>query len=266
MAVPAPGVSWRINAERAALLGWSRAILMQLAHPLIAAGVDEHSSFRAGPVAAASRLHGTVRAMLSLTFGDDAARERTVERIRAIHRRVNGRLREAAGRFPAGTPYSAEDPDLLLWVHATLLDSILLVHQRVVVPLPEADCDAYCEEAAPIAVSLGACPAEVPRTRASLRAYVDGMLASDRIAVSAQARALGRTVLAPPLGRAIWPVSWANRVVAIGLLPPRLQEQYGFPWTPAARRHVDRVLHALAAARRQAPAAIAHWPEARRHS
>src|SRR5688572_4623560 len=75
-------IAHRVNAERVVLLGWGRAILMQLAHPLVAAGVYEHSSFRATPWAAASRLHATVRAMLALTFGTDAEREHALHGIR----------------------------------------------------------------------------------------------------------------------------------------------------------------------------------------
>ena len=119
-----PIVAQRINAERLVLLGWTRAILLQLAHPLIAAGVYDHSSFRAAPFAAASRLHATIRAMLTLSFGTDAEREHALHGIRTIHTRVNGHLRHAVGVFPAGARYSAEDPALVLWVHLTLIESV----------------------------------------------------------------------------------------------------------------------------------------------
>ena len=112
----------RVNAERVLLLGWSRAVLLQLAHPLVAAGVAEHSTFRGGRLTAAKRLHQTVHAMLALTFGDDAQYAVAISKIRAIHRRVHGRLRAAVGPFPAGGPYSAEGPALLLWVQATLVE------------------------------------------------------------------------------------------------------------------------------------------------
>ena len=134
-------VARRINAERLMLLGWARAILLQLAHPLVAAGVADHSSFRDGPLASARRLHHTVRSMLALTFGDDAGRDLALDGIRTIHRRVNGTLRTAVGRFPQGTRYSAEDPDLVLWVHVTLLDSIPLVYERLIAPLTDAERD-----------------------------------------------------------------------------------------------------------------------------
>ena len=125
-------ITWRVNAERIVLLGWARAILLQLAHPLVAAGVFDHSGFRGTPYAAASRLYHTVHAMLSLTFGDEAARQRTIEGIRAIHRRVNGVLQETTGPYAAGTRYSAEDPALVLWVHTTLIESVLMVYEKLV--------------------------------------------------------------------------------------------------------------------------------------
>ncbi len=129
----------RVNAERLALLGWGRAMLLQLAHPLVAAGVAEHSSFRGGPAANVRRLRSTVRAMLDLSFGTPEDMRRAVGHINAIHDRVSGTLREAAGRFPAGTPYTASDPDLLVWVDATVRDSMLLAYGLFVGPLLESD-------------------------------------------------------------------------------------------------------------------------------
>ena len=256
-------VSRRINAERIVLLGWSRAILLQLAHPLIAAGVSEHSTFRGGPLAAASRLHHTVRAMLALTFGDDIGREHALEGIRAIHRRVHGRLAVGAGRFPAGTPYSAEDPDLLLWVHATLLDSIPRIYELIVAPLTRLERDAYCEQAAPVAVALGARDTDVPRTWGALTAYVDAMYASGSIAVGDQAREVAAAVLAPPLARVIAPIAWTNHLVTMGLLPDHIRRQYGFAWNAAKDRALRRVMLAARAARLITPPLLAQWPESR---
>src|SRR5688572_1143257 len=153
-----PSVARRINGERVVVLGWTRAILMQLAHPLIAAGVFEHSRFRESPWSAAERLHSTIQAMLALTFGTEAASMRALEGIRTIHRRVNGQLRTTVGRFPVGTPYSAEDPTLVRWVHLTLLESLPLAYEALVGPLEPGDRDAYCAESAEVAISLGGRP------------------------------------------------------------------------------------------------------------
>lgn len=258
-----PPISCRINAERIVLLGWSRAILLQLAHPLVAAGVADHSSFRDGGLAAARRLHLTVRAMLALTFGGAQGRAAALDGIRAIHRRVHGRLPVAAGRFAAGTAYSAEDPDLVLWVHATLLESIPMIYDRVVQPLTAAARDAYCAEAASIAIDLGAREGDVPRTWETLRAYVDGMHACGSIAVSAQARELAAAVLAPPFALVVAPAAWMNRLMTVGLLPDRIRTEYGFTWNARRAQTLARATSLVRLARRLTPSALALWPEAK---
>ena len=256
-------IAWRVNAERLTLLGWSRAILLQLAQPLVAAGVAEHGTFRRTPVAPITRLHHTVRAMLSLVFGDAAARERTLDTIRAIHRRVHGVLSQPVGTFPAGTWYSAEDPALVLWVHATLLESMLLAYDRLVCPLSTAERDAYCEETAVIAVALGALDNEVPRTWEALGRYMQTMIDSGTIAVGAEARTLAQHVLAPKIFIVVWPAARLNRLVTIGFLPPALRKQYGFSWSARDERRLQRVLAIIRSARRGVPDWLALWPQAR---
>jgi uncharacterized protein (DUF2236 family) len=252
----------RLNAERLSLLVWGRAILLQLAHPLVAAGVDEHSTFRAGRFTAVTRLHHTVRAMLSLTFGSDRDRDATIATIMGIHRRVNGTLRETVGPFPAGTRYSAEDPALVLWVHATLIESIPLLYDRVVRPMSAQERDAFCEEAAWVPRALGA-PDGAPRSWRELQEYIARVHASGVLVVGAQASALARAVLAPPLAAAVWPAAYVNRLVTIGLLPPPVRAQYGFTWSGAQERRMNRALSILRAARRVAPDVLALWPESR---
>jgi len=260
--VTAPTISTRINAERLMLLCWGRAILLQMAHPLVAAGIADHSSFREGKVTAVVRLHETVRAMLSLTFGSAAERDATLSRINGIHRRVNGTLRERAGPFDAGMTYSAEDPALLLWVHGTLLESAFLVYERLFVPLSEAERDAYCMEAVPVVRGLGVVDGE-PRSSADLSRYMARMYASGQITVSQQARELGAALLAPPLAWAVAPATRVNRLFTVGLLPASIREQYGFPWTAADGRALDRWTRFLHRARPCLPAPVALWREAR---
>jgi uncharacterized protein (DUF2236 family) len=258
-------LSQRINAERLVVLGWPRAILLQFAHPLVAAGVADHSSFRQGRVSAVMRLHYTIRAMLALGFGNEAERRGALEGIRTIHRRVNGTLREAAGIFPAGTRYSAEDPELVLWVHATLLETIPMMYELLVAPMSDADRDTYCVETAPVAVDLGARPETVPMTWGALHAYLDRMYASGAIAVGADARALAPHVLSP-LGLAAAPYEWFNRLLTVGLQPPQIREAYGYRWTEGDDRSLRRAAGLLRGARRLTPSLLALWPEARRVS
>lgn len=263
-AAPTFTVSHRINAERLVLLGWSRAILLQFAHPLIAVGIADHSGFRESPMATVQRLRHTVRAMLALTFGDNADRERALGRIRAIHRRVHGQLSVEAGPFPAGTPYSAEDPDLVLWVHATLVESVPMFYEMLVAPLTPTERDTYCTEAAPLAVALNARPDEVPCSWAALQTYLDRMYGSGQVTVSAQARELAAPILSPPFGPLGTPGTAMNRLLTVSTLPRGIRSQYGFEWTRRDDLALELVVRGLRALRRASPDHMAKWKSARR--
>jgi len=257
------GFSERVNAERLVLFGWGRAILLQLAHPLVAAGVYDHSSFRATPWAAATRLHATVRAMLALSFGTDAERQHALYGIQQIHKRVNGTLPTTVGIFAAGTPYSAEDPALVIWVHLTLLESVLMIYELLVGPVGGAERDTYCADAAWVALALGADPRDVPHTWADTRAQIARTYATGAIAVGPQARELARAVLAPRVASLIPPAGWLNRLITTGLLPPHIRDQYGFPWDGRRQRALDRAVPAIRSLRQRLPDRLALWPEAR---
>lgn len=252
-------VAHRINGERLVLLGWPRAILLQLAHPLIAAGVAEHSSFRARPLAAAERLSETVRAMLRLTFGTEAAREATIAGIRGIHRRVHGSLREPVGVFPAGTRYSAEDPALVLWVHLTVIESTILAHEALVGPVSRVDRDRYCADAAWVAAALGASPPDVPGTWDELVHAVDRMLSSQVLVVAGEARMVARAVLGGALPRIAAPAAWVVQQLTTGWLPESVRRQYALDWTPASARRLTRIEAGFRRARRLLPSRVARW-------
>ena len=248
------------------LLGWGRAIAMQFAHPLIAAGVGDHSSFSSGRMARFQRLHGTVRAMLSLTFGDDETAFQTAQGINKIHDRVHGVLKADVGRFPAGTPYSAHDPVLLHWVLMTLLDSIPMAYTRLIGPLSIDEQDRYCQESARLGRWLGIPEEMLPQTIAEVRSEVQRMMASGDLVVTDTARDLIRDVLFPPFQLAYWPVARMTRMATIGLLDPRLREQYNLSWTTRDERAFDRWSVRLRGLRSIAPGWIRYWPEEPRGS
>jgi uncharacterized protein (DUF2236 family) len=261
---PASNVSRRINGERLLLIAWMRAILLQLAHPLIAAGIADHSSFRGSTIAAFARLHQTVQAMLALTFGTEAERNAAVQAIRAIHRRVHGTLVDSCGPFPAGTQYSAEDPALLAWVHATLIESIVLIYEQLVAPLTEAERDRFCEDAAELAVALGASVRDVPRSWAALRVYMNERYASGEVVVGQHASTLAAALIAPfrnPLARRL--VTPLLSLLAAGQLPLEVRVQYGFAWSDRRARRFIRAMSALRVARRVVPRYVALWKRAR---
>ena len=256
-------VSQRVNAERLALLGWGRAVLMQLAHPLVAAGVAEHSRFRDGPAANVKRLHSTIRAMLDLSFGAPEDVRRAVGHINAIHDRVRGTLGETAGRFGAGTPYAASDPDLLVWVDATVRDSMLLAYELFVGPLSAGDRDRFWAEGEDIMTALRV-PADARiQSPDQFRRYLAEMVANGSLAVTTEARALAREIVWPRGTRALWPASQLHRVTTVGLLPATIREAYGFAWSDADDRALKRWARPIKSARRLMPDAIALWPRAR---
>ena len=256
-------ITERVNGERLVVLVWGRAILMQLAHPLVAQGVADHSSFREATVTRLRRLHGTIKAMLDLTFGDADAKGATTDRINAIHDRVHGHLSEDAGRWQAGTPYSATDPALLTWVEATLLDSMPMAYQAFVAPLTSVEIDAYCDEASRGSERLRIPAGMVPASRAALDIYLQQILDSDVLSVTSVAREVAHEVIEPPGARALWPATMVTRLVTIGWLPPRIREAYGFPWTNEDARKLARWCRRIRTARGHMPNALARWSVAR---
>jgi len=224
-------MTWQLHAEMVLLAGWGRAILLQLAHPLIAEGVAAHSGFLTEGWGRLRRLSRTLSAMLTLTFGteDDAAA--VVRGINGIHDRVHGELSASRGVFPAHTHYTAHDPALLGWVHASLVDSQLLTYERFVAPLSIADRDRYCEETSEIEGLVGIPHGQLPRSARELAAYMDAMLTGDQLCVTDTARMLAREIVNPPAFVIGWPIVALTRLPTVGFLPPAVRAGYGFPWS-----------------------------------
>lgn len=256
----AESISRRINGERLVVLGWPRAVLMQLAHPLVAAGVNDHSTFREGRFGAVRRLGHTVDAMLALTFGDSRDHGRAIRGIASIHRRVHGELGEPTGPHAAGAAYSAEDPALVLWVHATLVESMTLAYERAVHAVSEATKDRYLVEAAPVAVALGAIDTDVPRSWVALQRYLSDVVRSGELAVGKNAAGLADALLSPPYMPIARPVGrWITR----GLLPEEYRAMYGLSWSVGEERRLERLFRGLRVLRRGTPARVARWQMAR---
>jgi uncharacterized protein (DUF2236 family) len=239
--------SWlrRVGAEPALLLGGGRALLLEVAHPLVAAGVAEHSNFERDPF---GRLQRTLDAMRAISFGDRRSALAAARAVERAHLRVRGRLAAATGRFPAGTPYSGRDPGLVLWVWATLVDTALKVYERFVEPLPPDALAAYHADQAVVARLLGASSDGVPRDPAGFRRYVDGVLASDVLAVGEQGRAIARAVLDPaqPL-----PAAGLMRLLTAALLPERLREAFGLAWDAERAARLEALVSSVRSLRRR---------------
>jgi uncharacterized protein (DUF2236 family) len=256
-----PGtVTWRVNREGVLLVGGGAALILQVAHPLVAAGVAEHSNYREDPW---GRLYRTLDLTTKIVFGDTATAEEAAERIRSVHKRVKGRTTEDAGRYPAGTPYDANDPELLMWVHATLVHTALDVYQRYVGPLTIAEQRHYYEEQKTLAESVGVTRDAMPEDFAAFNEYFNGMIESNRIAVTAALRDVVDATLRPDLPFVARPLIEAVSVATVGLLPPRLRDELGMPWNPTRERLLEASRVALNRLIPVLPGLLREFPPAR---
>src|SRR5829696_9397447 len=176
----------RIHREQAMALSGPRALLMQAAHPVAFQGFFAHTGALDEPY---ERLQRTARAVELVVFGPRDQAERVTRRVRAMHRRVRGELTEPAGRFPAGTPYAADDPKLLLWILATLVDSGLVVYQRYVRSLTRDERDAYWRDYREFGRLFGLRERDMPQTIEDFEDYMSDTLHQD-LHVTDEAREL----------------------------------------------------------------------------
>ena len=229
-------LAWRVDREVVVLAGGSCALLMQAAHPVVAAGVVEHSTYATDPF---GRLRRTLAASFDVVFGTRSRADAAIRRVNAIHAAVRGRLSD-------GADYSARDPEALLWVHATLIDTSLRVYSRFVRRLSTEDEREYLLEANEVARRLGVLPDDLPSEVPELRAWMGEMIDDGRVHVTPAARDIARTVLHPE--RLMPRLAWdAAHLVSLATLPDPLRRQYGIRWSPARERGVE----ALAAATRR---------------
>jgi uncharacterized protein (DUF2236 family) len=260
--------AWRLNREAMLLLGAGpRALLMQLAHPLVAEGVDQHSDFRADPW---RRLQGTLRSYLRIVYGTTPQARAEIKRLNELHRSIRGPVRDAAVRESHGRCYSARDPELSLWVHATLVDSTIVAADAWLAPERGDSRRRYYQETRPIGRAFGVPDDRLPRDLDTFDEYMAAMLGpGSPIQVTPTARELGRAVLNPPLGPVLPPLGWLpSRAYAwtlwpaIGLLPPRIREQYGLAWGPLERFVSSWLLATWRASRPLFPAWLRQMPQA----
>ena len=258
---------WRLNREAMLLLGAGpRALLLQIAHPQVAAGVNDHSDFRADPW---RRLAGTLRSYLTIVYGSTGAARAEIRRLNTLHRAITG------------PGYEARDPELSLWVHATLVDSTMAVADAWLESLSQDRRATYYAETLPIGRAFGLPEALLPPDVEAFDRYVAGMLAPrGPIRVSPVARELAAVVLRPPLAplASLLPLPTA-RVKAVlegvpagayawtlwpsvGLLPVSVREDYGLPWGPRERLVSAWLVTGFRAWRPLLPASFRQMPKA----
>jgi uncharacterized protein (DUF2236 family) len=245
-------MTWKVNLEPVVFLGASRALLLQVAHPLVAAGVDQHSNYLDEPWA---RLFRTMDVMLKLSFGDARASQLQAARLRRTHAAVRG-------VSPEGVPYDARDPVLMTWVWATLVDTSMAVYQRAFGPLSEDGLDRYYGEQRRLGLACGIPAGVLPRSREAFGGYVEEMVGTE-LRVTPQAKAVARSIFeisAPPvLGPSIGRV---NKLLASGLLPEPVRRAYGLTWDRSRERWLGMAFAAARAGARLTPQRVRRFPAA----
>ena len=236
------------------LAGGTCALLMQLAHPAVAAGVDQHSDFRADPFA---RLRRTLTSSYAVAFGTASDADAAIRRVNAIHAAVRGTVPES------GDAYHATDPALLLWVHATLIDTALRVYDRYVAPLTPEEQQAYHEEARQVAIRMGVPEESVPLTLEAMRAEMARMMADGTVRVDATARTLAPHVRYPKRfpPRAMWDVA---HLISDSVLPEPIRRGYGISWSPAREAGMQRLAAVSRRVVPRLPSVLRRAPQARR--
>ena len=238
-------ITRRVNRENILLLGGGRALLMQLAHPKVAAGVDEHSDFRSHPI---RRLRRTVLMTMAIVFGERESALAAARAVNQTHARVKG----------AG--YRALDPDLLLWVHATLVDSAIVTYETFVQKLGRAERATFYEESKLLGELLGVPRDRFPAGLDDFEAYVEGMIDGGPIDVDDRARELARLVLRPPLRLVPGPVMVPFEIVTAGLLPASLRDRYKLAWGTRRQRAYRLAVAAVPRLVALAPPVVRVWP------
>jgi uncharacterized protein (DUF2236 family) len=242
-------ITRRINRENILLLGGGRALLMQLAHPKVAAGVDEHSDFRTHPI---RRLRRTIRMTMAIVFGDRDTALAAARGVNQAHARVQG----------AG--YRALDPDLLLWVYATLADTALVTYEAFVKRLLPRERDEFHQEFKLLGELLGIPRDTFPNTVRDFGEYMEQMVSSGPVRVGARARELAAQITKPRVWLLPGPAMIPLNVVTTGLLAPALREQYGLAWGPSQQRVYRLAVAVVPRVIALTPPLLRVWPRAGR--
>ena len=230
-------MTWRIDREAAIFLGAGRALLLQLAHPWIAAAIADQSRTFSDPL---GRFHRTFNTTFTMVFGTLDQALAVARRLYQRHGSVAGILPTAAGPYPAGSPYSANEVSALRWVHATLVETALMAHNLVLPALSDDEREQYWSEARLYAALFGIPPDSLASDWASFNAYAAAMADSDVLTVIPVARDIARRIFSGAATR-IRPPLWYQALTA-QMLPERLRMEFGLPFDETEKVRAIRAL------------------------
>ncbi len=233
-------LAWKMYG-RGMLIGLSAPtiLILQTSHPYIAHGVQQHSNYRSDP---AGRGIRTAHALYSWIFEDLDGAIDTAVKIRAVHHRVAGRLGNAVGPYAEGDAYTAADTNALLWVHSTLWHVPVRVYEMMYGPVSLEEKERYWNQTKLFALLFGIPEEIIPPTWSDFLAYFDRMLDTSIFTVDEAARITPKFMFyAPPVPGLPW-LAARMKLIASGLVGPKLREQYGWRFTAEDQRTLERTV------------------------
>lgn len=248
---------WRLSKH--ALVGSQgsgRALMLQIAHPWVTRGIDEHSRTRSDPLGRAAR---TFTAVLSIVFGsvDQAVRQAHI--VHNVHSRIKGKLSETSGAFEAGSQYLANEANAMLWVHATLWETTVMMHELYVKPLTRQEKEAFYEETRLFAYMFGIPDEILPPNWHEFMEYNQRMWVSDQLVVNDATRQLAH-FLFDPLNVVLTPAMAWLKIATAATLHERLRDDFELPYGRREQKLFNMGRKAIHIADRCSPRIIKNGP------
>jgi uncharacterized protein (DUF2236 family) len=247
-----------VDREMALLLAGGRALLMQLAHPKVAAGVATHSRFKEDPL---GRLYRTMSRMWSIVFDEESQAREALRQVEMAHKRVRGHVPVDEASH-SGAAYDASDQDLLLWVHATLVDSAMIAYDLFVAQLKALERAEYYDDSKRVAALFGIHEANIPSSVEAFDNYMTAVLTDGGIVPGPTARSLAADVLYPTPW-ILRPAGPLFRLITAGLLPASLRDGYGLEWNDRKQKKLRWLARGIRALVPVTPAFVRIVPNAR---
>jgi uncharacterized protein (DUF2236 family) len=252
---PEGSILRRIHSERAVGLFYGqRALMIGALNPLAFVGTTEHTNAKQKPF---QRLSHTAEVFETIFFGTRAEADKVLAFVHRLHDRVQGEMPEDAGKVAAGTPYSAFDPDLMLWTMAVIADSGPFFYELFVDELSEYEREQLWREYVRFAELFGMPADAAPPTYRDFRAWFDGMLDSDEMYLTPNAHAIGyATAFEIPMPAFRAPAKAVHDLIMLGSMPARVRELYGISYSRLQQRAFRAVVRALRGARPFTPRSV----------
>lgn len=220
---------WRMQRYfTPAALGSGRALLLQISHPWVTAGIDEHSITRNDPL---KRGRNTFRYLLTMMYGNRDQAMQAARDVRTIHEKIRGYMPYRAGTFGEGTEYRANEVQAMIWVHATLWETLMMTYEQSIGPVNASDKERYYQETKLFAYMFGIPEAALPKTWEDFLVYCQQMRDSGTLEASPASKELAGYLFGWHGFMLYFPLKYASLAAAANL-PPDLREGYELKYGP----------------------------------